>query len=113
MSTIQVVFLTSDKVGADEPALGSRLMTGVVDLLDQLPVLVKSVLLTNTAVFLATKNSDTITSLKRLEGQGVEILVCTTCLNHFGLMESLQVGKASDAKTILSTMVLADKVLKF
>ncbi len=113
MSTNQVVFLTSDKVGHDEPELGQKLMTGVVDLFDQLPVLVKSILLTNSAVFLATKNQDTISSLKRLEASGVEILVCTTCLNYFNLMESLQVGMASDAKTIMSRMILADKVLKF
>ena len=43
-------------------------------------------------VRLVCEGSKVLEHIKRLESQGVEILVCTTCLEYFDLLEKLAVG---------------------
>ncbi len=46
-----------------------------------------------------------------LMAKGVELLVCTTCLNHYGLMNDLQVGTAIGMKEIVEAQWGAAKVI--
>ena len=64
----------------------------------------KSILLVNSGVKLSTENYDTIGNLKILEEAGVEILSCGTCLDYYGLKESLKVGSVTNMYTIVDTM---------
>ncbi|MCU0594518.1 MAG: DsrE family protein, partial [Desulfobacterota bacterium] len=49
--------------------------------------------------------------LKELEGEGVSILVCGTCLNHFNLLEKKKAGETTNMLDIVTAMQLADKVI--
>ena len=49
--------------------------------------------------------------LKSLENKGVNLIVCTTCLNHFNIFENLQVGTAAGMKEIVDTQWNANKVI--
>ena len=42
--------------------------------------------------------------LKNLEAQGVEILTCGTCLNHYGLADKLKVGSVTNMYEIVERM---------
>ena len=64
----------------------------------------KSILLVNSGVKLSTENYDTIGNLKILEEAGVEILSCGTCLDYYGLKESLKVGSVTNMYTIVDIM---------
>ena len=55
-------------------------------------------------VKLSTENYDTIGNLKILEEAGVEILSCGTCLDYYGLKESLKVGSVTNMYTIVDIM---------
>ena len=49
---------------------------------------------------------------KGLEAQGVEILTCGTCLNHYGLTEELAVGGVTNMYSIVEKLAGAGKVVK-
>jgi len=53
------------------------------------------------------EGSDTVQALSNLESLGVEILVCGTCLDFFGLKEKLAAGTVSNMYDILTTMLSA------
>ena len=61
---------------------------------------------------LTCKGSDSLEDLKNLEAQGVEILTCGTCLNHYGLTEELAVGGVTNMYAIVEKLAAAGKVVK-
>jgi hypothetical protein len=46
-----------------------------------------------------------VEALQRISKEGVEILVCGTCLNYFNLIEKIKAGKVSNAYEILNTLL--------
>ena len=46
-----------------------------------------------------------------LETEGLTILVCGTCLDHFDLLARKQVGQTTNMLDIVTAMQLADKVI--
>jgi hypothetical protein len=54
---------------------------------------------------LACEGSPVLDHLMKLEGQGVEILACTTCLEFFELMEKLKVGHSTTMLKSIQTML--------
>ncbi|MBW2410410.1 MAG: sulfurtransferase-like selenium metabolism protein YedF, partial [Deltaproteobacteria bacterium] len=42
---------------------------------------------------------------------GRKILVCGTCLDHFGLLDQKQIGETTNMLDIVTAMQLADKVI--
>ena len=58
----------------------------------------------NSGVKLSTENHDTTQNFKILEEAGVEILSCGTCLDYYGLKESLKVGSVTNMYTIVDIM---------
>ena len=61
---------------------------------------------------LTCKDSASLEDLKNLEAQGVEILTCGTCLNHYGLTEELAVGGVTNMYSIVEKLAGAGKVVK-
>ena len=51
-------------------------------------------------------------ALVKLAESGVSILVCGTCLGHFGLLEAKAVGETSNMLDIITSLDLADKVIR-
>jgi len=45
------------------------------------------------------------------ESEGLKILVCGTCLDHFDVLEKKQVGETTNMLDIVTAMQLADKVI--
>jgi intracellular sulfur oxidation DsrE/DsrF family protein len=54
-----------------------------------------------------------LASLQELEQEGVMVLVCGTCLNHFQVLEQKKVGETTNMLDIVTHMQLADKVISF
>ncbi len=99
-----VVVLSSGEMGSGDPVLGKLLMKGFVYALTQQEVLPETVLLYNSGAFLSCEGSDSLEDLKELQSQGVEILTCGTCLNHYGLGEKLSVGGVTNMYEIVERM---------
>lgn len=107
-----VVVLSSDCMGSGDESLGKQLMKGFVFALTKQDELPSKVILYNRGAFLSSENEDTIQDLKMLEAQGVEVLTCGTCLNHYGLTEKLAVGSATNMYEITESMMTASHIVK-
>lgn len=107
-----VVVLPSDQMGRGDETLGRLLMKGFVYALTQQDKLPGTVLLFNGGAKLSCEGSDSLEDLKELQAQGVEILTCGTCLNHFGIGEKLAVGSVTNMYEIVERMTGAGKIVQ-
>lgn len=71
----------------------------------------EALLLYNAGVQLATKDSFVAQELTVLHEHGIDILVCGTCVEYFGLRERLLWDPPSNMDAIVSTMNQANKVI--
>ena len=107
-----VVAVDSSLMGHGSDELGKMLMKGFLFAVSQLPELPGTMLFYNGGAHLTCKDSDSLEDLKNLEAQGVEILTCGTCLNHYGLTEELAVGGVTNMYSIVEKLAGAGKVIK-
>lgn len=108
----KVVVISSDKMGEGDEALGALLMKGFVFALTQQDELPATILFYNGGAKLTCENAPTLEDIKFLEAQGVEILTCGTCLNHYGLVDKLQVGGVTNMYVIAEKMLQASLIVK-
>ena len=87
-------------------------MKGFLYAVSQLPTLPKTILFYNSGAYLTCAGSDSLEDLKFMEAQGVEVMTCGTCLNHYGLTEKLAVGSVTNMYVIAQTMMEADHIVK-
>ncbi|MGL4343775.1 MAG: sulfurtransferase-like selenium metabolism protein YedF [Cellulosilyticaceae bacterium] len=107
-----VVVLASDRMGEGDDKLGHLLMKGFIYALTEQDELPETIVLYNRGAYLSTESSDSIADLKLLQAQGVEILTCGTCLNHYGLSEKLAVGAVTNMYVILEKQMQAAKIVR-
>ena len=107
-----VVVVSADHMGEGDEALGKILLKGFLFALTQQETLPKTILFYNSGAFVTCEGSASLEDLKKLEEQGVEILTCGTCLNHYGLTDSLKVGEVTNMYVIAETMAGAAKIVK-
>ena len=107
-----VVAVDTDVMGRGSEELGRTLMKGFLFAVGQLPELPETMLFYNGGARLTTEGSASLEDLKSMEAQGVEILTCGTCLNHYGLTEQLAVGSVTNMYTIVEKLAGAGKVVK-
>jgi len=107
-----VVAISSNKMGEGDEVLGKILIKGFVYALTQLEKLPKTIIMYNSGAFLSIEGSESLEDLINLQQQGVEILTCGTCLNHYGLAEKLGVGEVTNMYTIAEKMTGATSVIK-
>ena len=102
---------TGNTIVGDE-VLGRALMKGFIYALTSQEELPDTVIMYNRGARLPVEGSESLEDLKLLESQGVEILTCGTCLNHYGLTEKLFVGSVTNMYVICEKMLQAEKVVK-
>ena len=96
--------ISNDKLGQGSEELGNVLIKGFIYTLTELNTFPKYIILLNSGVKLSTQNSDTVENLKILEENGVEIMSCGTCLDYYGLKESLKVGSVTNMYNIVEIL---------
>jgi selenium metabolism protein YedF len=102
-----VVVLSADVMGRGEHELGKILLKALLNTLAESDPLPWRMVLFNRGALLAVEGEDTVEALLNLSRLGVEILVCGTCLDFFGLKDKLAVGTVSNMYDILTTMLAA------
>jgi len=106
-----VVCIKGELMGDGDPELGKLLMETFVDnlkLQEQLPT---HVVLYNGGVKLAMKESPLCSSLTELEEMGTRIMLCGTCIDHYGLQFDIGVGMISNMVVITETLAAAGHVI--
>ncbi len=63
------------------------------------------------SVRLACEGSPVLDLLARLEASGVELVLCKTCLDYFGLTDAVRVGVVGGMGDIIEAMKKASKVI--
>ena len=85
---------------------------GFIYALSQQEELPATILLYNGGAKISCEESPSLEDLRSLEAQGVEILTCGTCLNHYGLTDKLKVGDVTNMYVIAEKMTQADLIVK-
>ena len=106
-----VVVISSDQMGRGEEELGYILIRSFLHTLTEASGRPDTMIFFNTGVKLTVEGSVVLDDLQALEQGGVEILVCGTCLDYFGLKEKIAVGQISNMYTIAETMLAAARLV--
>jgi selenium metabolism protein YedF len=107
-----LVVLSSNTMGSGDPKLGTALMKAFVFALTKQDHLPETILCYNSGAYLTCQGADTLEDLKLLESEGVTILTCGTCLDFYGLKETLAVGGATNMYGIVERMEQARTIIK-
>jgi selenium metabolism protein YedF len=106
-----VVVIPSDQMGRGEEELGHVLIRAFLHTLTEVSDRPDTMIFFNTGVKLTVKGSEVLDDLQALEKNGVEILICGTCLDYFGLKGKIAVGEVSNMYTIAETMLSAGRLV--
>lgn len=106
-----VMVVSSDIMGRGDTELGTILIRGFFHTLGEVEPRPQTLIFFNTGVKLACTGSPVLDDLYALEADGLEMLVCGTCLGYFELKEALAVGQVSNMYDIAEAMLRAGKVV--
>jgi len=106
-----MVICATDRMGFGDDDLGRKLMVNFLRTLKEMGNELWCLVFVNNGVKLTIDGSEVIEDLKNYEKEGIKILVCGTCLNHFNLLERKQAGETTNMLDIVTAMQLADKVI--
>lgn len=106
-----LVLCATDRLGYGDDTLGLKLMTNFLRTLKEMGPDLWRLVFVNNGVKLTVAGSDVLDDLRAYEKSDLKILVCGTCLSHFNLLESKQVGETTNMLDIVTAMQLADKVI--
>ena len=106
-----VLVIPDEFMGRGDPELGGILIRAFFHTLGEVEPLPHTIIFFNSGVKLVVEGSKVLEDLQALEQQGIEILVCGTCLGHYELKDKLNVGEISNMYTIAETILNAGKVI--
>jgi selenium metabolism protein YedF len=106
-----MVMCATDRMGFGDDTLGLKLMVNFLSTLKEMGDELWQLVFVNNGVKLTIEGSEVLDDLKGYEKEGLNILVCGTCLNHFNLLDRKRVGETTNMLDIVTAMQLADKVI--
>jgi selenium metabolism protein YedF len=106
-----MVMIATDRIGYGDDELGLKLMISFIKTLKEMGPELWRLVLVNYGVKLAVEGSEVLPDLQGYAQNGLHILVCGTCLNHFNLLDQKKVGETTNMLDIVTAMQLADKVI--
>ncbi len=107
----KTIFCKSEYLGIGDDKLGALLMKAFIYTLNEVDNQPARLLFMNSGVKLCIEGAITLENLQKLEEKGVDILVCGTCLDFFGISEKLKVGKISNMYDIAGGLTDNSSVL--
>ncbi len=107
----KVIVINSDKMGQGDEKLGVRLMGNFLKTLLAAEAKPRMLVLYNSGVRLAAKDSPVLDTLQSLENLGVEIICCGTCVNFYGLTDLIQAGRVTDMSEIVKVMTESANII--
>ena len=107
-----VVAVSSASMGEGDERLGATLLKGFLYALTEQDTRPSTMVFYNGGAHLTVEDSESLPDLQKLESEGVEILTCGTCLNHYGIVDRLAVGAVTNMYTIAELLLSADSVVR-
>lgn len=106
-----IFVINSDSMGKGNDDLGKLLIRSFMHTVGELDNKPDAMIFYNTGVKLTVDGSEVLEDLKKLEEQGIKILVCGTCLNYFDLKDKIQAGIVSNMYDIAGLMSTAGRIV--
>ena len=107
-----VLVIASDRVGQGSDELGGILMRAFMHTFMEVEPLPQTIIFMNSGVKLVITDALVLEDLQALAAEGIQILVCGTCLDYFKLKDKVAVGEVSNTYTIAETILRAGKVVR-
>lgn len=98
-------------MGEGTPELQLKLISVYLKLIDENNILPAAICFYTDGVKLATTGSPVIDTLKSLEKKGVRLILCSTCLNFYNLVDQVVVGITGGMGDIIDAQFKAEKVI--
>ncbi|MBP7688628.1 MAG: DsrE family protein [Thermoflexales bacterium] len=111
MDKSTVLVFTRNGLGEAPAELQQRLAGKFLSLIDNEATLPAKILFYTDGVKLACAGSPVIDQLQALKARGVELILCSTCLDYYGLTDRVAVGIVGSMPDIIEAMHLASKVI--
>ena len=106
-----VILITRNGMGEAEQALQHKLISTYFKLLDEHNILPGAICFYTEGVQLVVEGSPVLETLQSLERKGVRLILCSTCLNYFNLIDKVRVGIVGGMGDILEAQQQAGKVI--
>jgi intracellular sulfur oxidation DsrE/DsrF family protein len=106
-----VIQITNDGMGKGDPTLQHKLIIKYLELIQMNESLPNAITFYTDGVKMVIEGSPALEQLRALEGKGVHLIVCSTCLEHYGLSDKVQVGIVGGMTDIIEAQVKAGKVI--
>lgn len=101
----KVLLLSSEGVGYGEDTLGYQILATLLERLGKRPEKPAAVILWNTAVKLVAEGSPLVPRFKRLEEEGVNILLGKLCVGECELTGKIAVGREVSMDDLLDLLL--------
>ncbi len=99
------------QVGPQDGAFAVEMFDRFLHTLESQPVKPLAICFYTDGVKLTCEGSRAVPGLQLIQGMGVRLLICRTCLEHFGLMDKVAVGTVSTMTEIVKALLDADSVI--
>jgi sulfur relay (sulfurtransferase) complex TusBCD TusD component (DsrE family) len=106
-----VIQITNNGMGRGDLALQHKLIVKYLELIQMNEGLPNAITFYTDGVKLVVEGSPVLEQLRTLESKGVRLIICSTCLEYYGLNEKVRVGIVGGMTDIIEAQVKADKVI--
>lgn len=111
MNNQTVLLFTRNGLGEASAELQSKLAQRFLSLITESGLLPAKILFYTDGVKLACAGSPIIEQLKQLETKDVELVLCKTCLDYYGLGDKVEEGIVGGMPDIIEAITKAEKVI--
>ncbi len=98
-------------VDATDEAFGVEMFDRFIHSLEGQEIKPYAICLYTRGVTLACQGSAVVFGLKMLQGMGVQILICKSCLEHYDLANKVMAGEIRGMAEIAELLMEADRVI--
>ncbi|MCB9851137.1 MAG: DsrE family protein [Phycisphaerales bacterium] len=109
MKTLLVI--NRDTMGSGDDTLGARILQTLFGKVHSGVRGIEAIVFYNGGVKVLAEGSPHLPALAAIEQQGVDLIACGTCVDHFDLRERIRIGDIGSMDAILKEMDHADKVI--
>ena len=106
-----ILVFTTNGIGNAPQELQQTLAKKFLGLLVESKMLPAKILFYTDGVKLACEGSPVVQSLQKMQEMGVELILCSTCLEFYGLNDKVNVGIVGGMPDIIEAMQKAEKVI--
>jgi intracellular sulfur oxidation DsrE/DsrF family protein len=105
------IMVTTNGMSHADSELSKTLLSNYLKLIDEEDLIPNCILFYGEGVKTVAENSPFLEVLSILEQKGVNLIICKTCLNYYGLLEKVKVGKIGTMTDIIQYQWGVDKVI--